>query len=688
MSSQSTAEPAVTHGHLFVVRGKIGHVVADAAIIPTDDVFEVEPTWFGALGANNPQQAQEHRPSSWEHSGWGRSAKSASKALWFLDVVENDPGADDQFARLRRLLDAIAEAELTPKVQGRPLPLVVMPVIGTAGGGQGHRRGRVIRRLLEVCEAFVATHPLDVAIVAASPAPYAALQQRRRETARRHFPSIDLAAASELGNRAHNGSLALFLGAGTSVPAGAPSWKDLINRLTRRTRLDKEVKRRLKNLSPLDQAELLHQEFKGEELGRAVVQVLGSVRQPAIAHLLLAALDCESAVTTNYDTLYETAVRHSGDTVASVLPTQLPAPGSRWVLKMHGDVGSPASIVLTRDQFVAFTRGSGPAGAVLQSLLLTKHVLIVGTSMTDDNLLRLIHEVAAFRRHHLADGAPLDKFGTILDVGGDAARERLHRQHFAWRTMPGVDLARRARELEIFLDAVAMYAAGDHSWLLDPEFDDLHGERERQAAVQVRRLVDDLRSLAAPGSAWGALVESLDSFGAPEDEGLAERGAVDRVRRIAGRAHRRQVDKIGVPYIEHPAMVARFVQGLPGFADLPQAQRDDVLEAAWLHDVVEDTGESAESLRAAGVSARAVELVLTLTRRDGVDPDRYYAAIAQDPLATLVKVADIASNLAPERTRELPAATREALATKYTKALAALGESRATVDTLHQERSS
>lgn len=344
----------------------------------------------------------------------------------------------------------------------------------------------MIGRLLEVCHTFVANHPLDIAIVSASSAPYAALQQRRRQMARQHFSNVDLASASGLGNRAHNGSLALFLGAGTSVPAGAPSWKDLVAQLVTEAGLSPEVLKGLDGLSPLDQAELLHQELPGDQLGEAVINILKPVDQPAIAHLLLAALNCESAVTTNYDQLYEAAIDHSGEDVASVLPTQLPAPGRRWVLKMHGDVGTPASIVLTRDQFVAFTTGSGPAGAVLQSLLLTKHVLIVGTSMTDDNLLRLIHEVAAFRRHHLPDGAPLDKFGTILDVGGDAARERLHRPHFDWLTMPGGSLETRSRELEIFLDAVAMYAAGDHSWLLDPEFDDLHGAAELEVARRLQ----------------------------------------------------------------------------------------------------------------------------------------------------------------------------------------------------------
>ena len=50
--------------------------------------------------------------------------------------------------------------------------------------------------------------------------------------------------------------------------------------------LDTEVLKGLDKLSPLDQAELLHQVLPGGKLGEAVVDVLEPVRRPAIAHLL------------------------------------------------------------------------------------------------------------------------------------------------------------------------------------------------------------------------------------------------------------------------------------------------------------------------------------------------------------------------------------------------------------------
>ena len=39
---------------------------------------------------------------------------------------------------------------------------------------------------------------------------------------------------------------------------------------------------------------------------------------------------------------------------------------------------------LTRSQFVGFDAASAPSGAVLQALLLSKHLLVVGTSSPSD----------------------------------------------------------------------------------------------------------------------------------------------------------------------------------------------------------------------------------------------------------------------------------------------------------------
>ena len=86
--------------------------------------------------------------------------------------------------------------------------------------------------------------------------------------------------------------------------------------------------------------------------------------------------------------------------------------------------------------------------------------------------------------------------------------------------MPGSGIEQRSRQLEIFLDAVVMYASGDRSWLLDPDFSFLLNDNERQSAAAARDFAASLRQFS-PGSSWAALADELDRFGANSQPGGA-----------------------------------------------------------------------------------------------------------------------------------------------------------------------
>lgn len=96
---------------------------------------------------------------------------------------------------------------------------------------------------------------------------------------------------------------------------------------------------------------------------------------------------------------------------------------------------------------------------------MTSHVLFVGVSLTDDNVLRLTHEVA-----HYVDGALSGSetattpdaalLGTVLTLAPDVHRRRLWQGSLDWHAV-GEDDTRvpdNARHLEILLDSIAMWA--------------------------------------------------------------------------------------------------------------------------------------------------------------------------------------------------------------------------------------
>ncbi|GAA1282365.1 HD domain-containing protein [Saccharothrix xinjiangensis] len=132
---------------------------------------------------------------------------------------------------------------------------------------------------------------------------------------------------------------------------------------------------------------------------------------------------------------------------------------------------------------------------------------------------------------------------------------------------------------------------------------------------------------------------------------------VDDAIRIARAAHEGQVDKSGHPYIGHPLRVMGRVSG------------EHARMAAVLHDVVEDTSVTADDLLAAGCPPEVVRTVLALTHGDGEPREEYLARVLADPVAVVVKRADIADNTSPPRLAVLDQATQDRLQAKYAKAL-------------------
>lgn len=122
---------------------------------------------------------------------------------------------------------------------------------------------------------------------------------------------------------------------------------------------------------------------------------------------------------------------------------------------------------------------------------------------------------------------------------------------------------------------------------------------------------------------------------------------IEKARVFATAAHSavRQVRKhTGEPYINHPAELVELLRE-HGIAD------QQMLAAAWLHDVVEDTGISLEVIRAE-FGACVATLVEGLTdvskpedgnRKTRKAIDRAHTA-AQSPACKTIKLADLISN--------------------------------------------
>lgn len=141
---------------------------------------------------------------------------------------------------------------------------------------------------------------------------------------------------------------------------------------------------------------------------------------------------------------------------------------------------------------------------------------------------------------------------------------------------------------------------------------------------------------------------------------------VQSAEALARRAHDRQRDKVGMPYFEtHVQDVHRRVVEAGG--------DEDQQVAALLHDVLEDTDVTEADLRRAGISDRALHLVLLMTKQDDQDKTVYLARIRESEPAREIKLADIASNTDPVRLARLDPDMRRRVLIKYASYLEALG---------------
>lgn len=126
---------------------------------------------------------------------------------------------------------------------------------------------------------------------------------------------------------------------------------------------------------------------------------------------------------------------------------------------------------------------------------------------------------------------------------------------------------------------------------------------------------------------------------------------------LAELAHRDQVDKAGLPYIEHPRRVMQTVQA--------QGALPFVQMAAILHDVIEDTPFTEDVLLQLGVPKPVVDLVVLLTRTPGQQSDDYYFPIRDNDHARIIKLADIQDNTQEWRLSYLDEKTQTRLKHKY-----------------------
>ncbi|NYJ02437.1 hypothetical protein HNR19_003135 [Nocardioides thalensis] len=526
-------------GHVYVIRADLTRLACDAVMPSCDSDLNITRAWAGLFPERLPQGdagwlrlPAEHRDGNIVRLPRPRNGP------WVVPVIAISAGGADTPASVAA---AMAEGvrRLTPDLEpggGRVLPLVGVTLAGASAGGLGGRRGELIEELLSALTAVSREAHVDIALTLRDPRDMAAAQARRTDDQWAELPPHLVRLADDLGTRAAAGELSLFLGAGVSVPVGLPNWQGLVDALALEAGVD--FSQSTDNL--IDRASALKIVLGERRYGQILARLLTTDRH-ALAHAILAGLGVKQTVTTNFDRCFENALGAIYPDSYRVLTRALAVGGQPWVLKLHGDIAHPSSLVFTREDYDRHPQEYQAIRGVVQGLMLTSHLLFVGFGLADDNFLDLARAVSKVRRE--AETRDGERAGTALALTSVDVRHELRHDLEFHAMQEGGDTATAARILEIFLDRLAWRAATSHhlraSYVLDQRYESALAAADRQ----LRSAVDDFaatlrRGKATESEAWPRVRRMLVELGRDDDlvaegptEEVAPRDAESPIRR-------------------------------------------------------------------------------------------------------------------------------------------------------------
>jgi len=540
------------HGHVFVVHGDLRQVACDAWLLPCGHQARASRHWLEPFAGRElppmpvpPPEWRAERSRVMKVSGWPADLPEP----WLVHVGggQNAPvswfmaGVSEFLARVADDLGALPR-------NGRAKHLVAVPVVGTGQGGARRTAGDVVRELLPLLVREAASRDIDLALVTNEERTFAAAQAQRGAdpSAWNGLPDARLRVEGDrIADLAARGELVLFVGAGASMGAGLPSWDGLLDRLAREAGMSDAERAALRKHSPLDQARIVELRLsrdaapsdsdRDRPLGRAVAAELTARHGYGLTHALLAALPVVEIVTTNYDELFERASRAIGRTI-SVLPHAPGAGHGRWILKMHGCVREPDHIVLTREDYLRYDQRRQALAAIVQALLITRHMLFIGFSLKDDNFHRIADAVRRARFPSRDVGKPMtvmDHFGSAIDLFSDPMAQGLWSSDLDWISIDphpppdgDDDTARRrrsaaARHLDVFLDYVVARTGTTTAHLLDLRYEGALSEEERALGHMLKNLMRevDREPSVKRAAAWKQIEALLSRLGAGSRRG-------------------------------------------------------------------------------------------------------------------------------------------------------------------------
>ncbi len=321
---------------------------------------------------------------------------------------------------------------------GRSKPLVAFDPVSFLSQFDQEIKMNTLKDLMGIMYSTVDNYGVDIAICCPEEESYTCVQMLKDETCPFQggpfwmLTDNQKETASSLAGDAKARRLSIFIGAGISFSSGGPSWGGLLDLLAIKAGYSDEDREKLKKLGYLDQPTIIAEDL-GDDFKPSVAEIINESSRFTPVHAMLKTLKIP-AITTNYDVLYEKAAASCNEHIP-----QLPWDSRQMIannrevhnslLKLHGCVDHPESIVLSRADYMRYPDVYQALRGRLHGIFLTTRVLFLGFSMTDDNVHKVIDDV---RKVVYDNGEPSShqNLGTILSMTENSMFDRLWDQDF------------------------------------------------------------------------------------------------------------------------------------------------------------------------------------------------------------------------------------------------------------------
>ncbi|MGK4005735.1 SIR2 family protein [Sorangium sp. So ce1036] len=221
-------------------------------------------------------------------------------------------------------------------------------------------------------------------------------------------------AAVPLRQAYREGRLIPFLGAGFSAPLRLPMWKELVGWMGAALGFEPALFE-LHGLPP-QLAGFFDRErpggldsFIAEMRARFHAREVDERRRGSPQHKALARRDFPTIYTTNFEHHIEEALRDAGKRAVALARfddfARCPTRGVCQVIKFHGDLDSPETVVLTETQYFSRLRLEAAPDQRLRADLLSHSFLFLGYSFSDVDIRYIWYRMEQMRLEGSSPGA-------------------------------------------------------------------------------------------------------------------------------------------------------------------------------------------------------------------------------------------------------------------------------------------